>query len=483
VTRQTRHLRTRLLVAMVAIALGTLVITAGVTAGLARRTATNSARDDLADHTPVVADELNQLVSLLPAARTASTTVAGRRQIRRIRALVETTLSVSNGSIVAIDADGNVKEFLGGVLGVEEAQVALPNGVSVNDLDVGALQAGKTQKGRAGDTVFQAQPLNQVGQSTPVVVLSQHVNTQPFGSNNGAVLGAALVALAAAVLVAAYLARRLTQPIAAMELTAQRIAAGDLSARVDREHVGNDELGSLADAINTMAQELDASRGHERAFLLSVSHDLRTPLTSIRGYAEAMLDGTVDDSDARLRAAEVIASESRRLERLVADLLDLARLDTHQFSLRPQPIDTGAVVGEAVEAFRPAATDLGLALVFDDPGAPAPGYADPQRVAQIVANLVENALKYASNGVRVGVRSDGERITISVDDDGPGIPPRMRDEVFKPFFRLDDARNQDEGGTGLGLAIARDIARSHGGDIMLSDSPLGGLRATVRVPV
>ena len=267
-TRRPRHLRTRLLVAMVAVALGTLVITAAVTAGLARRTATNSARDDLAEHTPVVADELNQLVSLLPAARTANNTVAGRRQIRRIRALVETTLSVSNGSIVAIDAEGNVNEFLGGLLGAEQTRAALPDGVSANDLDVARLQSGKTQQGRAGDTVFQAEPLNQVGQSTPVVVLSQHVNTQPFGSNNGAVLGAALVALAAAVLVAAYLARRLTRPLAAMEHTAQRIAAGDLSARVDREHVGDDELGSLADAINTMAEELDASRGHERAFLL-----------------------------------------------------------------------------------------------------------------------------------------------------------------------------------------------------------------------
>src|SRR5262249_21276651 len=143
VTRRTRRLRPRPLVALGARPLGTLVITAAVTAGLARRTATNSARNDLAEHTPVVADELNQLVSLLPAARTANNTVAGRRQIRRIRALVETTLSVSNGSIVAIDADGNVKEFLGGALGLEQAQVALPNGVSASDLDVASLQSGK----------------------------------------------------------------------------------------------------------------------------------------------------------------------------------------------------------------------------------------------------------------------------------------------------------------------------------------------------
>ena len=106
----------------------------------------------------------------------------------------------------------------------------------------------------------------------------------------------------------------------------------------------------------------------------------------------------------------------------------------------------------------------------------------PAAFKRCLANLVSNAARFAPSIAITGHR-DHRYLTVSVDDDGPGIPPRMRDEVFKPFFRLDDARNQDEGGTGLGLAIARDIARSHGGDIMLSDSPLGGLRATVRVPV
>ncbi len=392
-TRRTRRLRTRLVVAMVAIALGTLVVTAAITAGLARRTSTNAARDNLSEHTPIVANELNDLIELLPAARNVDDTVAGRRQIRRIRNLVQTTLAVSGGAVVGIDAQGNVREFLGGVLGLEDAAVELPNGVSIDDLDTKALLQGDAQKGRDGDTVFQAEPLTKVREVTPVVVLSEHVNTRPFGDSSGVVLGAAVLALGVAVVVAVYLARRMTRPLAAMEATAGRIAAGDLTARVDTEPVADDELASLANAINTMAERLDSSRGHERAFLLSVSHDLRTPLTSIRGYAEAMLDGTIDDQDARLRAAEVIAGESRRLERLVADLLDLARLDTHQFSLRPQPIDAREVVEEAVDAFRPAATELGLVLEFHGPPDAAPGYADPQRLAQIVANLVENAVE------------------------------------------------------------------------------------------
>jgi two-component system sensor histidine kinase BaeS len=466
---------------MVAIALGTLVVTAAITAGLARRTAANAARDNLSDHTPIVANELNDLITLLPAARNADDTVAGRRQIRRIRNLVQTTLAVSGGAVVAIDGEGNVREFLGGALGLEDTAIELPAGVSIGDLDTAALQRGDTQQGRSGNTVFRAEPLTTVRDVTPVVVLSEHISARPFGDSSGVVLGAAALALGAAVIVAVYLARRMTRPLAAMEATAGRIAGGDLTARVDTEPVADDELASLANAINTMAAKLDASRGHERAFLLSVSHDLRTPLTSIRGYAEAMLDGTIADQDARLRAAEVIAGESRRLERLVADLLDLARLDTHQFSLRPQPIDAGQVVAEAVDAFRPAATELGLVLEYHGPSDAAPGFADPQRLAQIVANLVENALKYASARVAVGVATDGSAITITVDDDGPGIAPADLPHVFERLYTSRTAPGRVVG-TGIGLAIVHELAAAMGGVARVEPVDDTGTRFVVAFP-
>jgi signal transduction histidine kinase len=480
-TRRVRRLRTRLVVAMIAIALGTLVVTAVVTAGLARRTATNAARHHLDEHTPIVAGELDRLISLLPAARAADTTPAGRRQTRRIRTLVQTTLRVSDGAVVAIDPTGNVRGFLSGLLGPDEGPGALPNGVTADDLDVATLQDGRTQKGRTGDTVFEAKPLTKVGGITPVVVLTEHVSSRPFGDNSGVVLGAAALALGVAALVAVYLARRMTRPLAAMEATAGRIAAGDLSARVDTRHVADDELDRLANAINTMAEELDASRGHERAFLLSVSHDLRSPLTSIRGYAEAMLDGTVENEDARLRAAEVIASESRRLERLVADLLDLARLDTHQFSLRLQPIDARVVVGETVDAFRPAASDLGIALDLDGTDGGAACNADPQRLAQIVANLVENALKYASTAVTVGVHSVDRRISITVDDDGPGIAPNDLPHVFERLYTSRTAPGRIVG-TGVGLAIVHELAAAMGGEAHVEPVDAQGTRFVVTFP-
>jgi two-component system sensor histidine kinase BaeS len=465
---------------MMAIALGVLLLTAAVTAGLARRSEVSNARHDVQDRAEVVGPEFDTLIDQLPEARTAAETAGGRRQLRRIRVLLNTTLRASNGAIVAIDADGQVHEGLAVLLGGTGNSPTLPSGVSADDLDTERLVAGTTQQGRDGRTVFVARPLTAVNGTTPVVVLSQEINERPFGGNGLAVLGAAAISLGIAALVAIYLARRMTRPLAAMETTARSIASGDLAARVDTTDVHDDELASLALAINAMANDLDVARGHERAFLLSVSHDLRTPLTSIRGYAEAIADGTVEGKDSRIRAAEVISSESRRLERLVADLLDLARLDAHQFSLHPTPVDVHAVVRDAVEAFGPAAADLNLVLGVE-PGDPVPAAVDAQRLAQIVANLVENALKFATTRVVVGVRAVGDQVELHVDDDGPGIAPADLPHVFERLYTSRTAPGRTLG-TGIGLAIVHELAVAMDGDARVEPIDAEGTRFVVVFP-
>jgi signal transduction histidine kinase len=485
-TRPRRRLRRRLTVAMVGIALGVLVLTALVTAGLARRNEVSTAKDDVESRAAVVAPEFNTLLAQVGSGKVAAQTAVGRRQVQRIRDLVATTLKASNGAVVGITADGQVEEVLGRFIGTESSVVALPAGVQASDLDTAALLAGKSQTDQNGDTVFTAVPLDEKAGVTPVLVLTEHVNKRPFGTAGGAVLWAALIAFGVAVVVAGFIARRMTRPIAAMETTAREIAAGDLQARVDTEHLSDDELGSLGRTINAMATELDEARGHERAFLLSVSHDLRTPLTSIRGYAEAIGDGTVEGAEARIRAAGVIASESRRLERLVADLLDLARLDAHQFSLHPGPVDARVVVADAVEAFAPAARDVGVQLTVA-PGEPVPATADAQRLAQIVANLVENALKYATTSVAVALVADGADVVLTVDDDGPGIPPADLPRVFERLYTSRPAAGR-QFGTGIGLAIVRERAHAMGGEAHVelvdgSTSGVGGTRFVVRVPL
>jgi two-component system, OmpR family, sensor kinase len=479
VTRPHRRLRTRLVVAMMAIALGVLLLTAVVTAGLAHRTEVTNARHDVQDRAEVVGPEFDALIAQLPGAR-AVDSVVGRRQLRRLRDLVNTTLRASNGAIVVVDDDGRVEEGVGRLLGGTGETPTLPAGVTADDLDAKALLAGDRQQGRDGDTVFVARPLTRVNGRTPVVVLAEDVNNRPFGGNGVAVLGAAAVSLGIAALVATYLARRMTRPLAAMETTARSIAGGDLSSRVDTANVRDDELVSLANAINAMVSDLDVARGHERAFLLSVSHDLRTPLTSIRGYAEAIADGTVEGMDARIRAADVISSESRRLERLVADLLDLARLDAHQFSLHPTPVDVQAVVQDAVEAFGRAAVDIGVALEVEA-GDAVPATLDAQRLAQIVANLVENALKFATTRVVVGVRTAGDGVELHVDDDGPGIAPADLPHVFERLYTSRTVPGRTLG-TGIGLAIVRELARAMGGDARVEPIDAEGTRFVVTFP-
>ena len=467
---------------MLAIALGVLVVTAGITATLARRTATDSARQELQQKAPEVAAALSDVFSGADklTLQQLRDRLAGTNLAPRVKRLIETTLTVSDGAVIALDANGQQQEILGKLFGTGSSLLKLPPGVSPGDLDTKALLAGETQTGRDGNTVFVATPLAPVRGLTPVVVLAKDLETRPFGSSSGVVLLAAIGAIVVAAVVAAFVSRRITRPIAAMETTAGRIASGDFSARVDVTNVPHDELGELADAINTMGEELQSARGHERAFLLSVSHDLRTPLTSIRGYSQAIADGTVSDRDEQLHAAEVISAEARRLQRLVADLLDLARLDAHQFSLAPHPIDAREVVSETVDAFRPQADDIGLIVAFDADGA-MPMNADPERLAQIVANLLENALKYATSTVTVGLTRSAGVARITVDDDGPGISPEDLPRVFERLYASRTVPGRAVG-TGIGLAIVRELAGAMGGDAHVEPIGSVGTRFVVTLP-
>jgi two-component system sensor histidine kinase BaeS len=245
-------------------------------------------------------------------------------------------------------------------------------------------------------------------------------------------------------------------------------------------HGPDDELSDLARALNEMAEQLEAARDGERQFLMSVSHDLRTPLTSIRGYAEAMVDGTIAATDEQRRAATVIAAEARRLERLVADLLDLARIDARRFSLHPSPIDAAGAVRTAVAAFHPAAADLGISLGLEAPPT-VPMTVDADRLAQIVANLVENALKYARATVAVTLGADRRGVELRVADDGPGVDPNEAARVFERLYVSRSTPGRSVG-TGLGLAIVGELAAVMGGGATVEAGPTGGAVFVVRLP-
>jgi two-component system sensor histidine kinase BaeS len=302
------------------------------------------------------------------------------------------------------------------------------------------------------------------------------------GRLGGILLAAALAAAVAAIAVSLWLVRRLTQPLQAMERTARAIAGGDLEARVGLPGTDvDDEFAAVGRAIDTMAAELSRHRSLERAFLMSISHDLRTPLTSIRGYAEAVAEGAADDEESRRRAALIIEAEARRLERLVADLLELARLDAREWVLHLGPVDVSEVARHAAMALEPAAREVGLQLVWAGEPGPVMAAADAERLAQVVANLVENALKYAARTVEVTARPVPGGAEIAVADDGPGIDP---DDLPRVFERLYTSRRQPgrKVGTGLGLAIVRELVTAMGGRVDVGRTTEGGTRFVVALP-
>ncbi len=207
-----------------------------------------------------------------------------------------------------------------------------------------------------------------------------------------------------------------------------------------------------------------------------MSHDLRTPLTSIRGYAEAIADGAAPDAQL---AAGVILAESRRLERLVRDLLDLAKLEGRQFSMQIVPIDIGELVTDSVDGFRREIEDAGLSLTMHRPAQPVWALVDPDRLAQVVANLVENAHKYAAHRIDVSIVGDPSRPRIEVADDGPGIAEVDLPHVFERLYVAAAEPQRKEVGSGLGLAIVRELVDAMGGSVRAEANPGGGARMVV----
>lgn len=480
-TRPRTRLRTRLLVAMAAIAVGVLVLTGFTTIGLARRNSVDHARQELEGKAPRVATQLENLGRVLLRRRADGQRGGG------VGLLLSNVLRISGGGLVTVRPDGSVTE---GIVGLADsapasatrADLQLPPGVSREDLDPEALLAGREQTGRRDGIVFVAQPLTARRNGTPVLVLTQEIEASATNQVRGFFLIGGALAIGVAMIVAFFLARRLTRPLATMGDTARSIAAGDLTARVDLGRHPDDELADLARTLNGMATQLEHARGLERAFILSVSHDLRTPLTSIKGYADALTDGTIAATAEQRRAADVIGAEARRLERLVADLLDLARLDARQFSLTARPIDAAAVIRTAVDAFGPAATDLGITLHVEAPSA-LPADADPERLAQIVANLLENSLKYATSAITVQVAASGrDQLALRVRDDGPGIDPADVARVFDRLYTSRAAPGRSVG-TGLGLAIVRELANAMGGQARIEPTDGAGAAFVVLLPI
>jgi two-component system OmpR family sensor kinase len=294
------------------------------------------------------------------------------------------------------------------------------------------------------------------------------------------ILGVAVpLTIAVAVLGGSRLVRRALEPVAAFARSAEHIGPESLAARVPQPAT-RDEIGRLAIMINGMLERIENGFQRERRFTSDASHELRSPLTALRGEIEVALrrPRTTDEYASVLREA---LEDVERLERLVAGLLLLARVDAGQIASEPSIVDLWNVVDGAVEiAMRDAAADAieccGVRGVV-----PVQGVAE--LLAVLVRNLIENALRHGAAPIRVELDASTDRATLTVSDHGPGIPAEALPRIFDRFYRADAARSRSSGGTGLGLAIARAIAIAHGGRIRAESPAAGGARVIVELPL
>ncbi len=405
------------------------------------------------------ADALAFMLAELPLTASADADIL-RARLQRI----QEELRLADAELLVLGGDGRVFGEIPDTL--EDAQI-----------DLERLRSDGRISGTDGPIVYAA-ALGERRAFSFVVILTED-SSRVTGPVFRWIVLSTLAAVAAGGLIAWMLGRRLARPVTAASEASRRIAGGDLSARVPVDQVDHDEIGELSAAINDMAASLERSRDLERHFLLSVSHDLRTPLTSIRGYAEAIADGTAPD---QARAAEVIGAEAGRLERLVTDLLDLARLDARQFDLRIRPTDLSELVPDVAAGFEHQARVDGVAIAVDGADRPVLVHADPDRLAQVVANLVENALKYADRQVQVTYGESAAGGEIVVADDGLGIATDDLPRVFERLYVAARPPTRRETGSGLGLAIVKELVDAHGGSVTALPRPTGGTQVVVTLP-
>jgi len=295
-----------------------------------------------------------------------------------------------------------------------------------------------------------------------------------------AIWGGTLVASGVGVLVALWLGTRIVKPVVTLTRATRVIAAGGLPPVVPV--TGSDELAELGHAFNRMAAQLAEQEEQRRRLFAGIAHELRTPLSVIQGTLEGILDRVVEPTPERIA---VLHSHAVLLKRLITDLRDLSLAQVGQLQLNRRPTDVPGVVRETLEAFAPLADERAIALRLDPPANLPQIQADPDRLRQVVQNLVENALRHTPSGgeVRIALRDgNGDGISMVVADTGGGIRAEDLPHIFEHFYRADQSRARSSGGTGMGLAIVKSLVEAHGGRVSVASAPGAGTTFTVTLP-
>jgi len=462
VTRTRGSLRTRLVVWLVAVA-GLAVLLAGaITLSLVRLIPERNLELQLAGQ-----------VELLTAVE--------RRPLRQCTAMMG--LRASQTEVYLVDGDGTPRRPR--ALGCQRLAGLRPLAPAPAVDLRGALADGRTATGTSQGLAWAVAPLETPSRGFVGVLLVHEVNRLGLSllpAIGPRLLLATAVAVAAAALVAWLLSARLTAPLGRLVTAARRVGAGDLSTRVQVD--GDDEVAEVAAAFNDMAAGLEHAQAEQRAFLASVGHELKTPLTTVQGYTEALLDGTVEGPDERRRSLQRIHAETIRLNRLVQDLLDLARLGRGQFAVDPVDTDVGAVLREAAAAAAERAARRSVAVTTRLTGA-LYAHVDPGRLRQVLDNLLDNAIRSSApgQGVLVAARPlPGGGVEAAVVDQGPGIAAEDLPHAFDRGYLWARYRGTRVVGSGLGLAIVRALCDAMGVAIRADSGDGGGIAFRLTLP-
>jgi len=290
----------------------------------------------------------------------------------------------------------------------------------------------------------------------------------------------ALLAAAVAFLITYFLSRRISAPVMALTLAARQLGQGDLSQRVQSREKG--EVGELAQAFNAMAENLERGEQLRRNMIADIAHELRTPLSNLKGYLEAIHDGMVKPDPDAIRSLD---EEANLLSRLVDDLQELSLAEAHELKMNCQTEDIKKLVKQAIAVRQGQAAAKGVSVSADLPKKLPPVNIDSRRIAQVLLNLIDNAITHTPRGgiITVAARQLDNWLEISVEDTGEGIPAEDLPNVFERFYRVDKSRARATGGTGLGLAIAKYLVEAHNSKIVV-ESELGkGSRFTFTIPL
>lgn len=415
----------------------------------------------------------------IPVIRSAADSQARANLARAADITVEAVVDPRPGELRRIEA----------VLSTQSAQAYLvgnglvaPDGVdedTVEDLVDGRTVSDQIQI-NGNDWYLEGRPL---GDDKGLVLLAPATNAQePLETLVGGLLLALMVGLTLAVLVAVVASRRMTRPLRRAADAAEQLAAGQRDVRIEPE--GPTEVAELAESMNRLASALAVSENRQREFLLSVSHELRTPLTAVQGYAEAIAEEVVPAEEVP-QAAEVLTAESKRLERLVADLLDLSRLGAADLKIMRQPVNLTDLLSDAAQVWRDRCARVDVQFRAEIPATPVLADTDPLRYRQILDNLAENALRVtpADAPIVFALSAHDHWAVLQVRDGGPGLAPQDLDVAFEPAVLYTRYRGVRPVGSGIGLALVGRLAQRLGGTAKAGSAPEGGALFEVRVPI